>query len=136
MAEAQLRPGASVDDVEAMDEVLEGEAALAQRGVVEEEAFAVAVLEQQPPGLSLSDEVESQLGGATGTHRALGTAPVWLGGGPQAVEGAASRFAVVVAGTGVAVAQDASMQVGSKALLGVEQEAARAQLEEVHGGVL
>jgi len=121
-----------------MDEVLERDSALAQARVVEEEALGVGVLESQAPGLSLGDEVESQLRGASASKLALGTAPARRSGGLQAVEGATRRLrlAVVVVGAGVAEAHDARVQAGLKAMLGVEHKAARVHLQVVHGRVM
>ena len=57
-----------------MDDVFDRDSALAQARVVEEEALGVGVLEEQTPGMSLGDEVESQLRGASTSQQALGTA--------------------------------------------------------------
>jgi len=107
-----------------MDEVFDRDGALSQARVVEEEASGVGVLESQAPRLSFGDEVESQLRCASSSKLALGAAALGLSGGMQAIEGATSRLVVVVAGARVAVAHDACVQAGSRAMLGFEHEAA------------
>ena len=72
VAEAQLAPGSAVDDGDVMDDVLEGDGAPVQACVVVEEVLDRGAFEEQAPGLSLDDEVEAQLRGASSSQVALG----------------------------------------------------------------
>jgi hypothetical protein len=59
-----------------------------------------------------------------------------LGGGPDAVEGAAVGLAVLVEGAGAAEAEDACLEHGTQPLAGVELETARAHGEIAALGLL
>ncbi len=55
-----------------MDDVLEGDGALEQAGVVVEEVLGRGAFEEQARGLALDDEVEAKLWGASRPEVTLG----------------------------------------------------------------
>ncbi len=84
--EAELAPRTTVDDLNAMEDVLRCHPALAQLHFVEEESLRGGVGEEQAEGLALDDEIEAHLSGALGSEPAVGAHAVAIRDRSEAVE--------------------------------------------------
>ncbi len=107
---AQLAPRAAVDDADAVDYLIERDSTVVKLGFVEEKVLCGSVCEEQAKGLVIGEQIEAQLRGALATQITLGAGALALGDGPDAVEGAALRLAVMISGAGAAEAEDARLE--------------------------
>ena len=128
--EAQLSPGAAVDDGDLGHDVLDEDAALSKLCLVDEEGSRRGVGEQQAKRLAREDQIEPDLRRAARAKLAIGATPVGVAGHrADAIERTAVWLAILIEGARAAVAEDASLDVLAQRLAGLELEAVRAHGE-------